>query len=325
MQRNSLSLLSLSLSSVMLAACGSSGPDTAKVRADFENPSGKTSDKDAVIAANSKRTASGGATSAAGALSPFGGLGLTSRNASEGPFSRVSVFTVHDFIQRSLRRPGPVSARFHAQTDEDYDFSGCFDPSSVSGSGSSDGRSASYSYSINFGDCNSGMTGTMSVDGDFEFSEDFQSGEGVFEMEYSNVCTTATGQCINGVIAMEFKNDGAEGQSYLIAWDLTMSGGEAGTIQTKGGMKYSTDGGATNFEYLAYVRDSSGAEVSYVFKINQDSGGTTTLSIRGADGSIDCTFNSDGSGSCEGDASFTWEEGYADQIANDPAFADYGD
>lgn len=317
-------LTALSLSSVMAVACGGGGPDTAKVKADFESPSGKTSDKDAVIAANGKRSASGGATSAAGALNPFGGLGLTSQNASEGPFSRVSAFVIHRLNQQIVRRSAPISARIQAQSEEGYDFEGCFDPNSVSASGG--GSSVSYSYSINFGDCNSGMTGSMDVDGEAEYSDDFTSGSGSFEMNYNNVCTTATGDCISGVIVMEFSQGGTSGfEDFIMAWDITTSGGEVGTTHTRGGIRYVTGDSGTEIEYLAYVRDSSGVEVSYVLKITQDSGGNTTLSITGSDGSIECTFNADGSGSCSGDYDFDWEEGYADEIESNPAFADYED
>lgn len=320
MQRNTLSLLSLSLSSVMLAACGSSGPDTAKVRADFESPSGKTSDKDAVIAANGKRSASGGATSAVGALGSFGGFGLTAKNAPVGPFSAVSVGLVNDMVIRDLRRRMPISARLHNQESEG--FSSCFTEDNISASAS--GNSVSYSASIDLGGCSGTHTGSINLDGEFTFDQGTGALDGEYNVEYANVCETSSGACISGVIAMEIQQSGETG-TYLIAWDITTSGGDLGNTAAKGGMRYSIGETSEDYEYLAYVRTSDGTEVSYVFKLGQDSEGNVKLEIRGSDGSLECIFRADGSGECTGDYTHSWEAGYADSIYSDDTYAFYED
>jgi hypothetical protein len=304
----------------MAVACGGGGPDTNKVRADFDSPSGKTSDKDAVIAANGKRSAGGGATGAAGALGGFGGFGLSARDVSTGPFADVRIGLVNDMVMRDLRRRTPVSARLQAQESEG--ISSCFTPDNISVSGG--GSSASYSASIDLGSCSGTHTGSLNLEGEFSFDEGTGDIDGVYEVEYVNVCETSSGVCISGSFALEIQQSGQTG-TYLMAWDLTTSGGEGGTIATKGGMRYSLGDSTEDYEFLAYVRDSSGVEVSYVMKFTQDAEGNATLSITGSDGSIECTFNADGSGSCSGDYDFDWEEGYADSIESNPAFADYED
>src|SRR5262245_33029707 len=91
MKRLMSGLVPTTILAVAVTACG--GPDIDKVKADFENPSGSTTDKSGVIAAQGKQSAAGNnsALSLAGGGVP--GFGLTATGRGSG-FAKIAPRTV---------------------------------------------------------------------------------------------------------------------------------------------------------------------------------------------------------------------------------------
>lgn len=139
----------------------------------------------------------------------------------------------------------------------------------------------------------------------------------------TNVCETSGNKyCVTGEYIME-ATMANEQISLVSGWYVTATWDEDGaqrSLVTKGGVKFdlSASGQDGAIEYLVYVTDENGEEVSLVLKITTTGEGTT-LSIRGSDGALTCTVNSDGSGSCDGDLS--WDEAYVDSLESDAAFS----
>lgn len=334
------SLCATAALSLGLAACGGGGPSVSQVKADFESPSGKTSSKEGVIAVTTQQDASGAALALAGGVP---GVGLTAEGKYRG-FQSLNIRNNFEPHARALYASLQGRAQRAQTADDTFDaagavnFASCFtdlgQQLQSNASGGASAGSASASITVDLGTCTGGdMTGTLTVDVTIEAE---QSGAGIsfsYKVSYAfaNVCETGGEKvCLDGTIAMEASgkfsessftssSSGAGNLDILTAWDLKGSwteGGAAKTAALKGGLRtvFSADssgGGSAALEYLFYVSTPEGEEWSYVLRIRADSTGAGSLEIEGSDGSIRCTVNSDGSGSCTateggGTATVSW-------------------
>jgi len=113
-------------------------------------------------------------------------------------------------------------------------------------------------------------------------------------------------------------SNGLGSLEFITAWELSGQWNEEGTPRQatlRGALLLaaSNTGGSDfgSIEYLFYVQTPEGGEESYVLSITAESSGpngTATLEIRGSDGELTCTINSDGSGMCTGAFSHTWTQ-----------------
>lgn len=305
-------LIPTTILAMAISACG--GPDIDKVKADFENPSGSAKDKNAVIAANGKQNTAGNnsALSLAGGGVPGLGLGASSfaRMAPKAIIGRqIAGIAAVAFHRSELRAQQASPACFMSSdtTQAQADLAEAF----MSGGSAS----VSYTISANLGDCDIGASGTMDMSIDMKVDGQTISYEA--EVTYGNVCEDATGSCIDGGMAQQGAIDlgGADmsnifGSIKLVsAWDFTATfndaAGKQQSIKSKGGLRvgFSSDanGESGKIEFLEYVTDASGNEVSYVLIIEANSNGDATLKIKCKDGELSCMFSeSMGSGSCTG-------------------------
>lgn len=105
---------------------------------------------------------------------------------------------------------------------------------------------------------------------------------------------------------------------FITAWELNGQWNEDGAqrqASLRGALRLvASNTGGTDFgsiEYLFYVQTPDGTEASYILSITAESSGpngTATLEIRGSDGELTCTINSDGSGMCTGAFDHTWTQ-----------------
>lgn len=320
MLNSKIRIATTALFALTLAACGSKTPSIDQVKADFESPSGSTKSKQSVAGAYAKQNSSGPATSFAAGGFAGGGFGLT--QAGPGAFTRQNV--VNPLL--SYIRARALGVKYQGLSEAQD--SSCFDQSNVSGSGSADGTSGSVSYSVDLGACSGGaLTGQLTVDAEFELDQ--AAGILHYEVEQTmdQVCSTEPASCVDGTMTMEmdlnFNDLTGQGASNLVAgWFFTITE-DGKTYETKGGMRLDADSasGATKFEYLVYVKDENGQEVSLVISFEDDGMGNSSLKITGSDGSISCTANADGSGSCDGDLS--WDGAFIEELEADEDFTSY--
>lgn len=327
--------------SAMLVACGSSGPNIEQSKQDMNSPSGLTTDRNAIISAQGKQSTSrsSGFESAMSA-NPFAGASfgaLRLQPQKSQPFARF-----RDAHPLNVLRPW--FAHIEAQTgrklqglranqdipefpepDVDTDpagFEACFDPNSVSysGSPSPDGTgSFSAKIVVDYSLCESAFTGKQVLEASMESTATQFSITS--RTELIQLCDGTS--CMNGFTAVEmsgsgnlFSGLGTENASMFAAWDLKMITSTT-RIHTKGAMRL-TGNDFSTAEFMVYTRNSEGKEVSYVLRE-----GNGMWSYRGADGEISCSYNGR-AGSCSGGAStLEWTEDEALAIENDDAYRYY--
>ncbi len=321
MFRSVQGVLATTLVSVGLVACGSDKPNIDQIKKDFDSPSGSIQDKNAVIAAGTKQSASGPAVALGGS---FSAGSLTAADAVRG-LNQLNV-------RRNWELPGKyLLQRMQGVNRQElsaaqFDDGACGAEAQQAYLQLASGKS-SASYSVDLSTCSNGeMTGSISVKMEIEGNE--TSGRFNIEQELKSVCEVAGDKaCVDGWLVMELslEQTGPNAGRFEIVtgWDLNATWTDNGVQQTgnlRGGLRTKFEGsevsGNASLEYLVYVTTPDGKEYSFVLEISANSEGAGTLSIRGSDGELTCTFNADNSGSCTatgsgGSGSLTWtaEEG----------------
>lgn len=330
MKRFMKSLVPATMMAMLVSACGG-GPDVDQVKADFENPSGSTKDKNGVIAASGKQgTTNNSALGVAGGGIP--GLGLTAEGRST-IFNKIAPRTVF----------GPKLTQIAAVAMKRSDLrvaqseTSCFDSSELQEASAElqaaavkgEKASVSVSMSVDLGDCSADASGSLDLSMDMTVDGTKIS----YDVEYTfnNVCDKTSGECLDGGMAQQAAIDLSDMDASIksvSAWDFTATDGDGNSIHTKGGLRigFSSDamGDTAKIEYLLYVADSSGNEVSYVLTIEANGAtGELTLAIRGSDGELTCSFSeATGSGMCSGTDSsgssfeMSWTDGEYDAITS---------
>lgn len=325
--RRASGILGAAFISFGLAACGG-GPDIDKAKADFANPSGKTSDKNGVIAAQGKQDASGSAMQLGAGGLPGNSFGLSATGKSG--FAKASVARLmapqaerlRALVQRDQYRS------FGLTTAQDDSSCGDAEASAIFGedlaADAADGEvSGSGSFTIDYSSCNIGLTGSADYSIEYEITQ--TSMKFTIEVSMNNVCQED--ECVTGAMAMEMSAEGGLGAAgtfqIITAWDLT-STHEGKEIKSKGGIKMGFDDqGTSTIEILVYVNTADGEEWSYVLKATQDFDGAGSLEIRGSDGELSCTWSADGSGQCTGDAgALEWSAEESDAVEGEEWFAE---
>jgi hypothetical protein len=327
--------LSLSLAAT---ACGG-GPDLDAVKADFENPSGSVSNKEAVIASNGQRDAQGPAVAVAGGGVP--GLGLTAFGKPVG-LQQINVRrtwesrirATHDYVNgRASASQALSAAQFEATgCDNSAEAQAAYEEAfgdiikdSVNPFGNSKKISGKASYTQDLSSCSGGeLKGTIKVDFTIELEQTGEeSGRFAFTLDYEliGVCELTTEQqaCLDGQLIMEAEavGDGANSVGRLTftsAWNLHgtwIDEGVSRDASMKGGLRSFFEGngevGTAKIEYLNYVTTPEGKEYSYVwtFEATND---RVTWECRGNDGYIRCEIT-ETMASCtgsDGSSAFTW-------------------
>lgn len=291
---------------VALTACGS-GPNVDQVRNDFDNPSGSISDQTGVVNAQAQVQGAGpGAELGSDPFAFIGGGGALTAAPAKGFRQAHAAHVLSPYFNRQLAqlRTGDHSLRRFDLTDVDADFEACAAQleSQLSNISASPGdTSIDISVELDLS-CVEGFSGSMRIDAKAELEDTRIDYE--MTASYDQVCYE--GLCVDGDFAYEFalSLDGLGGNADLFgAWNFTVSG-NGYDLTSKGGMRVAADDSSASVEYLFYVADSDGNEVSYVLRADVDAS-MATISVTGADGSITCTANADGSGACDGDLSWT--------------------
>jgi hypothetical protein len=326
-------LIPTTIMAFAITACGG-GPDVDQVRADFDNPSGSTKDKNGVIAASGKHEAAGNnsALSLAGAGVP--GLGLTA--TTQKGFEKVGPMR---FIAPHLRALGMKSQALTIAQDEGDLFSGdCIDNPEefaeqlAEAEVSDDGSEVELSFEISVSDaskCSANLSGSFSIAYDIKVTQGSYSVEA--EATYDNMCDSDSKSCLDGamVIAGSFEGTTSE---MLMAWDLTSQftdeDGKEQAVATKGGIRMRNTATEASVEILLYV-NLDGEEYSYVLKVAADVNGNSSFEFRGSDGEAICSFSeSTGAAMCSGvDADgvafdYSWSEEEYDSVTESDEFLD---
>jgi hypothetical protein len=328
--RRASGILGAAFISIGLVACG--GPDIDKVKADFQNPSGKTSDKSGVIAAQGKQSSSSGAMQVGvGGVPGLGGDGLTAVGKDKGfvKASAARLMIPQAERIRSLVQKTPV--RQFALDIAQAEGGDCGDAEATAALGedlavdAADGEaSGSFSFSVDFSSCaGSGLTGKATYNVDYEVSQ--TAFDMTVSLDFDAVCQE-NGDCITGSMLMNMNADGGVGAAgsfeTITAWDLTATT-DGKEITTKGGIKMGFDDLGSSIEILVYVNTADGEEWSYVLKATQGFNGEGMLEIRGSDGNATCTWHADGNGQCTGDAgALEWTAEESDAVESEEWFAE---
>ena len=288
--------------SALFVGCGTDGVDLDQVQEDFDNPSGSTQDQDALISAADKLegTTTGLETAF---VNPFGGgFGLTAQRTNIARFHPQRL--AHPLLRWAYARVG-ISRQFLGEDD----IGECINDqilSGVSGNVTPSGGEASFDVTIDLGDCTSDASGSISMSGSMELTENSLRMD--LEYTYDEVCITIGNQaCIDGTVVAEMNSDSLLGGSIdmIMGWNFAASwkddSSKSRSIDTKGGLRIQADKNQGALEYLVYVRNSAGDEVSYVLRIAANAEGAS-ITIKGNDGEVSCNFLADGSGSCSGSA-----------------------
>jgi hypothetical protein len=325
-------LILIPLVPLLFAACGG-GPDIDKVKEDFNNPSGSVSSKEAIIAANGERDASGPGISLAGGGVPGAAL-MAAR--SEPALEELSAMRGFSFKAESLFAALKAKSKQQALSAAQFETNaGCHD-SEVAREAYADMISdlfldalnplggdldGSADYELDLASCSEGrLSGNLEVELEVELSEN----RFVFRVteNFDNVCEIGgVESCVNGELIMEAEanNSGsaAENFTFVVAWELDTRWNDSGTSReatVSGGLRLASmttmEMATSTVEYLFYVNTPEGDEASYVFRATADEMGNGTLEIRGRDGSLTCSVN-DGGGMCtstgtDGMATLTW-------------------
>lgn len=300
---------------LMLMACGSNVPGTDQVKQDFENPTGSTKSKQSVAGAYAANNASASSSALAGGFSPFGGASasgaLTQAGGSALQRARLDRMAKKPLALLQERATGQVQRALSAA---DVECGNDEIGAELQGDLQSGSTSGSFDVEIDLGACSNGeLTGSVSMSGSYDIDTD--DGSFVFEIsqKMNNVCETSGDKvCVNGDYEMEatFANEKIQ---MVTGWlvTATWNDGVARSIESKGGLRIGFSGDDGTIEYLVYVTDENGEEVSLVLKLTSSAEGTG-LEIRGNDGSITCTVAADGSGSCSGD--LAWDAAFVDSL-----------
>jgi hypothetical protein len=338
------SLVPAAVLAIAFAGCGGDDdkPDINQVKEDFSHPSGSVSDKQAIVGVASEREASSPALALAAGGIP--GFGLTS--AKQRGFATLAPIRTYApalnslreaVRQRGLNRQGLSVAQFGGgagNCDDSAEAKAAFedlqkDIVAQAQSGSTE-ISGSASFEVDLASCSQGeMTGNMAVSINLH-AEQTGANSGAFTynvtMGFDKVCETKDKKtCIDGTFVLEASisttGQNAGKLEYVQAWELSASWNEEGraiTADTKGGIRLAYEGtnsnGSGQLQYLFYVKDSTGREVSFVLEITANSQGEATLKYKGSDGELTCTQKADGSGSCTGTggAAINWTAGDLD-------------
>lgn len=309
-------LILLPIVPLMLAACGG-GPDIDKVKADFSSPSGSVGSKEAVIAANGERSASGPGISLAGGGVPGVALTVRGNGATLDELSAMRGFSGRaESLYVALRSKSKEQALSAAQFEVN---AGCHDGQVAQQAyeelindllldainplgGDLDG---SADYELDLASCSDGrLTGNLEVEIEVELSDNrflFRVTE-----NFDNVCETAgVESCVDGELIMEAEANStgseAENFAFIVAWELDTRWNDSGTPReatVSGGLRLLSETtmmmATSSVEYLFYVNTPEGDEASYVFRATADEMGNGTLEIRGRDGSLTCSVSDEG-------------------------------
>jgi hypothetical protein len=325
MKRFVKGLIPTTIMAMAVSACGG-GPDIDKAKADFENPSGSGKDKNAVIAANGKQSTAGDNSALTLAGGGVPGLGLT----VEGKSSRLGKIAPAAI---ALRRVAPMvdqanRVKFPGRQIEplrvsegagDCLVSTDFEQAQADFTAAlMEGKEASFSATFKAGDlsaCDSSLSGAMVMSMDMKLTQTAMLIS--IETSFDQVCDNNEGSCADGAMAQDAAIEfGGMGESVfgsvkmVSAWDLTATytdeAGAKQSIASKGGIRLgylgTQAGEEASLEYLNYVKDSSGSEVSYVLIIKANTmDGSASITIKCKDGELTCSFNdTTGEGMCSG-------------------------
>jgi len=300
---NFRSIITTTPLALALFACGGEVPGASQVRADIANPSGSISSKRTVAGAYVTRDAAGPAASI-GAFNPGA---LTAQDL--GAVSPARIMAPH-FARLQAHVDG---RRFQALEESPQS---CLNNDEITqamtASLMAGNTSGSWDVSLDLSSCASiGLSGKISMSGSYDISASGITYE--IEEHLDNVCESSSGSCITGDAVLEMSVKAQQDMEMVMGWKLAVT--EAGrSLTTKGGIRMAGLGGeGSEVEYVVYVNDESGNEVSMVIKLTNNS-----FSIRGKDGSLTCTIAADGSGSCDGNLS--WDKAFVDALEADPTF-----
>lgn len=304
--------------SLSLIACGG-GPDIDQVKADFENPSGSTTNKDSVMSASSQANASGPVRALGASGVP--GQSLTARGKVRGfgevetlnryaPLAEQSYYRIMHNESRPLRTAQTINgdcSNGEAERASEEIFNELALDAVFGGGGSASG---SASFSMDMGSCTEGrVTGKVDVDMEIEISDN----EFYFRIteKLNNVCETdGEKACLNGTLLLEASatadmNGQAGELQFYVAWEVDGTWeemGQARSASLKGGVRTIIGGdgmgmGYGSIEYLVYAIDKDGNEYSYVYRLTANwdgvGGGNGSLEIRGSDGTLSCEFTAE--------------------------------
>ncbi len=308
-----------------MIACGG-GPDIDQVKEDFDNPSGSTQDKNAVMSASSQASASGSVRSLGASGVP--GQGLTAIGKVRGfdeinMLKRYAPVIEREYYRNFRHESAPLRA---AQFDScggaeaeaaAEEIARELSVDAVLGGGSA---SASASFEMNLDACDAGVTGTVKVEMEVEFSQDYFYFRVTEELQ--NVCEIEGDRaCLDGTLLMEAEAQtdasGEAGElSLIVAWEVDGTWEEDGArraASVKGGVRTKVGGNGTSgygsVEYLVYAMTPEGEEYSFVYEISANwdgvGGGEGTLLIRGKDGQLECNYTAE-MVSCTGSGNINW-------------------
>ncbi|MCB9646508.1 MAG: hypothetical protein H6730_07915 [Deltaproteobacteria bacterium] len=334
-----LGLAAFTSLSLGLVACG--GDPIDQIREDFQNPSGSTSNKEGVMAAQAQRDGANPVMGIAGAGIP--GAALT----AEGKTRALEQVSATAWAPKALNmiRAARAAAKGSKQsflTSAQFAGAGCSDDMAAQqayeeiwqelildaafGVGAASGDA---SYTLDVSSCSDGeLTGSMTVEIKISISDE----ETKFEVKQTmDICEVGGAEaCVNGETVMRATASGTssetEAAEILAYWDVSGTWHEDASTysaQLKGGVRITatsgTAGDTAGIEYLFYVKAPDGEEYSYVFSIsatNVGGMGTVSWTIRGADGEITCTAT-ETEVSCTGTADFTYTGAEAAAVADD--------
>ncbi len=315
--------LCLSLLLPLAAACGS-GPDVSEIKSALDNPTGSINDKGGVTAA-AQRQQSNGSAGSVGAINPFGGGALTIARAHERPSVQpaFALQAMKPFFDHVERRMGRSIGAQQLRTAED--FGSCFENAFAQTENfDPNGDSFDMKVDIDFDSCgDASLSGRMTL----EMSGSIDVEGGRFEYEgsyvYADVCVKSGDDrvCQDGEMRMEgvgrVPTTGTTNDEFTMeifsAWridTLVEADGKSYAFTNKGGLEMKLggdDSSSVSFRMVVFVTLPSGEEVSYTLTIKADDA-SGSFSITGKDGSLTCTVDAAGNGSCTGDLDLEWTD-----------------
>jgi hypothetical protein len=337
MRRVSLGSVSLSAAMALSACGGSKAPSIDQVQQDFNSPSGSVQDKEGVMQVSARQGASGSELALVGnvAGSIGGGTGLSARPLRG--FEQISPQALFGpYIAYTQRYLAGEQVQALATTQP------CVDPTTIqsslaSGGFSASGGSASFNVTADFSKCTSNVTGTANISGKIQVS----AGSFTYTINetLNNVCQSdGTKSCVTGEVDFKMSaNTSGAGMTassaftmltgYYLDISYTDAGGNAIKTNVKGGLRLAANSssattGGFSYDYLFYAKSAAKAEVSYVLSLDaQSTDGTTSgsFTIKGTDGSIDCSVQSSGAGMCTATgstmASIMWSDADAATVS----------
>jgi hypothetical protein len=147
--------------------------------------------------------------------------------------------------------------------------------------------------------CASGGSTTGTADYSVEVSVGAGSASTLVSMTFHDACKD--GVCVDGTVA-ESTASGASGSEVIVDADVDVTRSGAAAEHVHLGVK--TSSGVSGSSVSVAIFDD--ADKSFVLDASATAGGGS-VSIRGANGSFSCSYESGGDkGSCSGSGSFTW-------------------